>query len=106
MNKKQVVALWCCIAVLMAILMFPPWRFVIQEGPGEKVYIYGGHSFVFSPPPVPITEYSADGKIGYFLERDSRVWNAEINYSRLLLPTLIVVLVCGGLLVSFRSVRQ
>ena len=96
MNKKQKIALWSCIVAIVLIMMFPPWKFVFfQHDIKDRV---AGYSFFLLPPPVPDT----DGT-GIYLTRITDAWDADIDYSRLVIPIVIVLVICGGLMVSLCS---
>ena len=97
MNKKQKIALWSCIVAIVLIMMFPPWKFVFANY-HELNDRVAGYSFFLFPPPVPDT----DGT-GKYLNRGTMGWDAEIDYSRLVIPIVIVLVICGGLMVSLRS---
>lgn len=106
MNKKQKIVLWSCIFALVVVLIFPPWNFVYRTPPRGPKYSDAGYSFIFVPPPVPVTSRSSDGREEYYLGEYPTGWNAEINYSRLVIPIVIVLLIGAGLMVSFRSNSQ
>lgn len=106
MNKKQKIVLWSCIFAIAVVLIFPPWNFVHRKYPHGPLYSDAGYSFIFVPPSVPVTSRSSDGREEYYLRQYRTDWNAEINYSRLIIPIAIVLLIGGGLIVSFRSNSQ
>ena len=103
MNKRQTEVLLLGIATLVLVLLYPPWVFEFTAPPRGPKYADAGFSILFSPPPVPITSRSGDGKEEYFLGEYRRSWVSRINYQRLLAPIAIVVLICGGLLAASRE---
>lgn len=71
-NKKQEIVLWVGVIAIVIILLYPPWLFVFSERPRGPKYADGVYSFIFSPPPIPVTSRSADGRETYFLKEYPR----------------------------------
>jgi len=79
MNKKQKIALWLGIIIIVAMGTFPPWVISIQGAIQQR-----GYDFILIPP----EEY------------------CHINTSRLYVQWIMVVLITGGLLITIKSPRR
>jgi hypothetical protein len=98
MNTKQLTTLWTSIGIIVVMLLFPPWQFRLKSGGMEQV-APGPYHFMFLGPPVPPVTSSAGYLRGFHVNN----WCPEVNQVRLISPIVIVVIVAGGLMVTFRS---
>lgn len=103
MNKRQLVAIWVGIAILVLIFIIPPWKFIVLERSGiGKIEKPGSYASIFSPPEIPVsrvTEYGTE----YFLNYPRKMWTAEIDFDRIALFSGAVVLITTGLIITFRK---
>ena len=101
MNKKQLITIFIAIGILSAMLIFPPWQYRLHIGRGVKS-VPGPYRFIFmGAPEVPITSKS-DGDT-YFNHYSQRFWQAEIDWVRLILPSIVVVLIASGLVLYYKG---
>ena len=81
MNRKQRICVWTGFLLLVLATLFPPWTWrTYYTGFSPPGFSYG---FLFSPP---------------------ETW-ARIDLSRLFVQYLLVVLVTGGLVLTFRATK-
>jgi hypothetical protein len=98
---KQLIALWAGVILVSLMVLFPPR---VSEGKStESIYpIPRGYSFIFS------NDYFGDinerAKRGELYDT-SRVYldNPGIDYGRLILQTIPVILIAGALIITFRD---
>jgi len=116
MNKSQILILWLGILVIVALLLFPPWQFVLNENNLHLHLVSAGpYRLVFlGAPSVPVTSTSQLHRITttntikwvvdeYYNNYAVSSWKVEIDKLRLLIPISIVIIVTIGLLVTFNK---
>jgi len=97
MNRKQKIVLWIGIGLFVAMGVFPPWLKIVHLE-GTHLQRFSGYAFVLSP---PTSEGAIDNttterllsKLPYFV----------IDFSCLCLQWAMVVVVTGGLLITFKN---
>ena len=108
MNKRQLVTLWSGIAVLVLILIIPPWKFTFYAPKQIYIEIPGSYAFILTPPEVPVTEMSRIDTSSYFHGLDRDKWSVKIDLQRMLLPVIPVVVLISIYFVikSYKSGRN
>ncbi len=90
MNKRQTVALWVGIAVMVAMFLYPPW---------ERTAAVGGNAFSNNPPsPVAITF-----AFGYAFLFDKPDGNVTVNFRRLGAQWFLVAVITGAAIVTLKD---
>ncbi len=84
MNTRQLKTFWISIGIIAVMLLFPPWQFYLKTTPVDLTRA-GPYHFIFLGAP----KWYA--------------WTPEVDWVRLILPIVIVVIVAAGLMVTFRS---
>jgi len=79
MNKKQIIVLWIGIAAIVVMGIIPPWVVSIQGAIEQR-----GYGFILIPP----EKY------------------CHINTSRLYVQWIMVAVVTGGFLVTFKDKKK
>ena len=86
MNNKQKIAIWAGIAAICLMGLFPPWVHVVSHPEFGRNTEPANYAPLFAPP----------------LMSKYRWIGTEIDYSRLFIQWGIVVVIAGGLVVTFR----
>ena len=89
MNKKQLVVLWVGIIIFVSMALYPPWFKRIQRSTGNYTYTYDYACLFYSP------GYRSD----YKTYSKYNLW--RLNYYRLTLQYVILLVVIGGAMISF-----
>jgi hypothetical protein len=86
------------------ILLFPPWKYVLKIDTSD-VHVYieqpGPHAFILTPPSVPITGKSSDGKDTY-MGKTASFFSVSIDNSRLAIWGLSA---CALFVVPYLAIR-
>lgn len=105
MNRKQLIVMWAGILVIVAMCLFPPWRYHFHysnAGRTQDSIIAGPYWPIFmGQPKVPISEYI--DSIPAFKGRNQQYWDAEVDFERLLLPIAAMIIIIAGFWVTFRD---
>lgn len=88
MNCKQLIVMWAAIVVLVGMCLFPPWLYHYVDPVGMGIIDRGPYEFVLSPPKPP------------------SMWHTELDLTRLILPVGVVVIIAGGLMITFRDRKR
>lgn len=86
MNKQQTIALWAGVAIIVLMVMFPPWCKVLNAK-GAYSEIPVGYAPIFLPP----------------TERDNVYFGYYVDHSRLVLQGLAVSMIAGAVIFSLRT---
>ena len=129
LNKRQVKVLWCSVTLIVIQLLYPPWRFALRMPPRLTLFVDAEYSFIFKPPkptkpkvetPKPaeifkpkektmnvldinFSEKESRKSTKYFHGYDENKWIAEVNFNRLIIPVLIVLIIGFSLIISLKS---
>lgn len=88
MTKGERCIVWCGVALVVLMGIFPPWQFVLDRGATMYRTLAAGYGFIDSPPPMP--KY-----FGYEYVR--------LDIARLLVQWVVVCVATFGLWVTFRE---
>ena len=99
------------LAVIVALGLFPPWLYgVDSQRPAYSVRaeVPAGYHWVFSPPPLPSTSENCRAVPalgGIACGQLTAGGYARLDYARLLVQWLMVLLVGGGMILLFAERR-
>lgn len=94
MNRKQIICLWIGIGVFILMGLFPPWV--------SKYGRFSGYMFAFNPTShslPPYLEGRENKPVPYYTYDPS----LRVDISRLSVQWIIVAVITGGLLLTFRE---
>lgn len=101
MNRKQLIVMWVAILVIVGMCLFPPWRFqlIFPDELNAKVISYksGPYRLVYLGQPKGPADFT-DDEMQRLL-----TYNAELDWTRFLFPLAALVVIAGGLMVTFRE---
>lgn len=101
LNNKQRKIIFIAIGILILMLIFPPWQYKVETSSLTKNAI-GPYRLIFiGPPDVPTT--SREGSRAYFKEHYRPNWTAEVDWSRLILSCVVIVLIASGFVLYFKK---
>jgi len=107
MNHKQLIVMWVAITMIGLMCLFPPWIFKIRsESSDINITAPGPYRLVFfGPPPIPTDSSIKEEKDTIYLFKKYRTqyWRPELDWTRILFPIAVVIIVAGGLMVTFRD---
>jgi len=123
MTTRRLLTLMAGVVLLVAALVFPPWKFTLSVPlfPQLRIERPGPYAFVFAPPEIPgelsdidltgphtvediFRRYAPDHALFHGYERV--YWSAHIDLPRLLLPVGAISVVTFGLIICFREKRS
>ena len=109
MNRKQLIVMWVAIGVIGIMCLALPWKYHCSLPSGDQIinrFVTGPYrSVFFGPPNIPVEAYIKNdyGTEPVFKGINTKYWIAEIDLLRLLLPMAVVIVVAGGLIITFRN---
>jgi hypothetical protein len=111
MNRKQLIVIWAGILIVVAMCLFPPWRYYHRE---SSTYLTGPYRLIFLGPPDVPTKRIYPSKVhpnwpGHNHQYPNRLlkdysgddWRAEIDTLRIVIMGFILAVIFGGLMVSY-----
>ena len=105
MNRKQLIVMWIAVGVLSFMFLVPPWQYYLEDILLPNLRTPGPYHFIFlGRPEVPVTSTRhGDTKTEErFKSYPRRFWRVDIDWVRLLIPSVVVSMIGLGLIVSFR----
>lgn len=96
------VGLWLVVAVVVAMLAYPPWVYTHQPAGAAKRVKPAGYAPIFAPPgPESVTRTSMYSEEEYEFVPDTN--GVGLDTGRLVLHLAIVVVIAGPLILSLRK---
>ena len=89
MSPKQKTILWIGIVLIVIMGLYPPW-IITGSWQGGQTENPGGYYFLTNPPTPDYKETTG-------------IPGAKVDFSRLVIQWIIVVVIAGGLIISVRS---
>ena len=103
MNRRQLKVMWVAIGIVGLMCLFPPWVFrvgVQSQLAGLNLSAPGPYRLIFlGPPDIPTDPQNSER----FKNADRNIWNAEVDWARLLLPIMVTAIISSGLIITFRG---
>lgn len=103
MNRKQLKVMWVAIGIIGLMCLFPPWRFrlgVQSQLAGLHLTAPGPYRIILlGPPDIPTDPQYSER----FRNADRNIWNAEVDWARLLLLISVTTIISIGLIITFRG---
>ena len=87
MNKHQLITLWVGLGIVLVMVLFPPWKYVYSGVLQVTVEKQAPYAPIFAPPEI--------------MRTPKGMWTAKIDFSRLVVQAVVVLLVTGGLVFIF-----
>jgi hypothetical protein len=73
----RMVVLFSCCLLIVGLLLFPPWKFVLNHPRSGTIIIHGPYGCVFSPPQVPTDPNLLRGIRYRVLKKDGTIETVE-----------------------------
>lgn len=87
MNKHQLITLWVGLGIVLVMVLFPPWKYVYSGVLQVTVEKQAPYAPIFAPPEI--------------MRTPKGMWTAKIDFSRLVVQAVVVLLVTCGLVFIF-----
>lgn len=105
MSRRQLKVMWVAIGIVGLMCLFPPWAFrvgVQSQLQSLNLSAPGPYRLVFlGPPGIPTDSKNGESFKGVH----RRLWMAEVDWARLLLPILVTAIISIGLIITFHDRR-
>ena len=85
MSNREIKIIWCAVAVIIVMILFPPWKYTYNRPHQFKAEKPGPYAFLLDPP-----------------DSRSRLWSVKVDFVRLGLQIAIIVLILSVFLVTSR----
>ena len=104
MNNKQRKTIFVAIGIMILMLIFPPWQYTIETSSLNKNAM-GSYRLIFlGPPDIPVTSKSRYGS--KFKKYDISLWKVEVDWTRLILSSAVVILIASGFILYFKDEKS
>jgi hypothetical protein len=87
MNKHQLITLWVGLGIVLVMVLFPPWKYVYSGVLQVTLEKQAPYAPIFAPPEI--------------MRTPKGMWTAKIDFSRLVVQAVVVLLVTGGFVFIF-----
>lgn len=103
MSRRQLKVMWVAIGIVGLMCLFPPWMFRVGiQSQLQSLHLSAPGPYrlvLLGPPEIPTDSQKGESLRGVH----RRLWNAEVDWARLLLPMLVTAIISMGLIITFRG---
>jgi hypothetical protein len=106
MNRLRFFILWIACSILGIMILIVPWRYHIQIPRVDiNISVPGPYRLIFlGSPAIPIDRH--ENIEDYFLNYPHSAWKAEVDWPRLVFPTIFIILISSCLLISIGMIKN